>query len=62
MKHILIGAVEIIGACVVIALAAVALVLFRPKARRRRRRRRHSRQPKIDLFAAREEAPAEPDA
>jgi hypothetical protein len=51
MKHVIIGALQIIGACLLIAIVAVTLVVFRPTARRRRRRRRHTRQPKIDLFA-----------
>ena len=64
--HVVIGALEVVAACVVIALVAVALVIFRPAARRRRRRRRHTKRPKIDLFApARDDSPeasAESDA
>jgi Flp pilus assembly protein TadB len=52
MKHLIIGALETIGACLLIAIGAVVLVLFSPAARRRRRRRRHSKRTKIDLFAA----------
>jgi hypothetical protein len=63
MQHAIIGALEIIGACLVIALVAVTLVIFRPTARRRRRRKRHSQRTRIDLFApAQAEAPAQPDA
>ena len=65
IQHLIIGALEIIGACLLIALVAVALVIFRPAARRRRRHRRHSKRHKIDLFApTRDETPAtqKPDA
>ena len=50
MKDVIINALGIVGACLAIAVAAVALVLFRPAARRRRRRKRHARRPRIDLF------------
>lgn len=62
MQDMIIGALAIIGTCLVIALATVAIYVFRPGARRRRRKRRHSRRPRIDLFAQAPERPAEPDA
>ena len=62
MQHIIISVLTIIGTCLVIAFAAVALFVFRPKARRRRRHRRHSKQPRIDLFAPPRDPSAEPDA
>ena len=63
MQDTIIGALAIFGAGLAIALAAVALIVFRPSARRRRRHRRHTRRPRIDLFAPpRQDAPAEPDA
>lgn len=62
MQDMVIGALAIVGTCLVIALATIALFVFRPKARRRRRHRRHSRRPKIDLFAKPGEPPAESDA
>ena len=64
MQHAIIGALEIIGVCLLIALAAIVLVVFRPAARRRRRRRRHKQQPRIDLFApsAQRDASPDPDA
>lgn len=65
MQHVY-GALAIIGVSLIIALAAIAIVVFRPSARRRRRHRRRSRssRPRIDLFAPPQgsEAPAEPDA
>lgn len=62
MPDVIIGALAIVGTCLVIALGAVALFVFRPKARRRHHRR-HKKRPRIDLFApARSDAPAEPDA
>jgi hypothetical protein len=61
--HVIFDALSIIGVSLVIALSAVALIVFRPSARRRRRRKRHSRRPRIDLFApTRADVPAEPDA
>jgi hypothetical protein len=63
MKHLVIGALEVIGACLLIAVAAALLVLFHPASRRRRRKRRHSKRMKIDLFAEAEgDATAGPDA
>ena len=63
MQDVFINALQIVGACVAIALVAVILILFRPTARRRRRRKRHSQRPRIDLFKpTHAEAPAEPDA
>lgn len=62
MQDLIIGALTIIGTCLFIALAAVALIVFRPTARRRRRHRRHSKRPRIDLFAQPHGPPAEPDA
>jgi hypothetical protein len=50
MQDFMADALAIVGACVVIAVFAVALVVLRPAARRRRRHRRHSTRPKIDLF------------
>lgn len=47
----------IIIACLVIAVIASALIVFRPWKRRQRHRKRHSQRPKIDLFKA---EPAEP--
>jgi amino acid transporter len=61
MQHMIISALTIVATCLVIAAAAVALIVFRPKARRRRRHRRHSKHPRIDLFAPRE-PPTQPDA
>ena len=61
MEHMIISALEIAGTCLIIALATVAIFVFRPKARRRRRHRRHSKRPRIDLFAERA-PPAETDA
>lgn len=62
MEHIIISGLAIVGTCLVIALVAVAVFVFRPKARRRRRHRRHARRPRIDLFAPPAHPPAEPDA
>ena len=62
MQDAIIIALAIVGTCLVIALAAVALFVFRPNARRRRRHRRHSKRPRIDLFAPPREPPAESDA
>ena len=63
MQDVIINALQIIGVCLVIALVAVALIIFRPAARRRRRRKRHSDRPRIDLFKpSQNSAPAEPDA
>jgi hypothetical protein len=62
MEDMIIGALTIVGVCLVIALAAIVIIVFRPSARRRRRHRRHSRRPRIDLFAEPRERPAEPDA
>ncbi len=63
MQDLFIHALSIVGVCLLIAIVAVTLLLFRPAARRRRRRRRHSPQPKIDLFApAQSDTPAGPDA
>ena len=61
MQDVIISALGIVGACLLIAIAAVALVVFRPAARRRRRHRRHTKQPRIDLFAP-VRHDAEPDA
>ena len=61
MEHMIISGLAIVGTCLVIALAAVALFVFRPKARRRRHRR-HSKRPRIDLFAPPREPPTESDA
>jgi hypothetical protein len=58
----IISALTIVGTCLLIALAAIALIVFGPKARRRRRHRRHSKRPRIDLFAQPSDPPAEPDA
>jgi uncharacterized protein (DUF2062 family) len=62
MQHLIIGALEIAGACLAIAIAAILLVVFRPAARRRRRRKRHSRRPKIDLFATPRTSDENPEA
>jgi hypothetical protein len=62
MQHMIISALAIIGTCLVIALTAIALIVFGPKARRRRRHRRHSKRPRIDLFAQPSEPTAESDA
>jgi amino acid transporter len=62
MQHIIISVLTIVGTCLVIALAAVALFVFRPKARRRRRHRRHSKRPRIDLFAPPRDPSAGTDA
>ena len=62
MQHMIISALAIVGTCLVIALATIAVFVFRPKARRRRRHRRHSKRPRIDLFAQPRVPPAEPDA
>jgi hypothetical protein len=61
MQHMIISALAIVGTCLLIAIATVALFVFRPKARRRRHRR-HSKRPRIDLFAAPREPPTELDA
>ena len=58
MQHAIISALEIIGACLVIALAAIGLVMFRPGARRRRRHRRRAQRTRIDLFAPPRNAPS----
>jgi len=52
MQDIWTETLTILVTCLLIAVAAVALILFRPAARRRRRHKRHSRRPKIDLFKA----------
>lgn len=62
MQDLVINALVIVGTCLFIALAAVALFVFRPKARRRRRHKRHSKRPRIDLFAPPRDPPAESDA
>lgn len=64
MQHAIIGALEIIGVCLLIAVAAIILVLLRPAARRRRRRRRHAQRQRIDLFSppSNGDAPIGPDA
>jgi Flp pilus assembly protein TadB len=63
MQDVMIDALQIVGVCLLIAIIAVALAVFRPTARRRRRRKRHGQRNRIDLFApARTEAPTEPDA
>lgn len=62
MQDALMDALSIIGAGLLIALVAIALIVLRPSARRRRRHRRRTRRPRIDLFAPRDETPAEPDA
>jgi hypothetical protein len=51
MEDMMFDALEIIGVCLLIAIVAVSLVIFRPTARRRRRRKRHAQRPRIDLFA-----------
>lgn len=62
MKHMIISALTIVGACLAIAIAAIVIIVFRPSARRRRRHRRHAKRPRIDLFTERQAPPAEPDA
>ena len=62
MQHMVMSGLAIVGTCVVIALATIAVFVFRPKARRRRRHRRHSKRPRIDLFEKPHGPPAEPDA
>lgn len=62
MQHMIISALAIVGTCLVIALATIALFVFRPGARRRRRHRRHSRRPRIDLFTPPGGPPPEADA
>ena len=63
MQDMVIGPLAIVGACLLVAIVAVVLVVFRPTARRRRRHKRRSERPRIDLFAPpRTEAPTEPDA
>jgi hypothetical protein len=62
MQHMIISGLEIIGTCLAIALTAIALIVFGPKARRRRRHRRHTKRPRIDLFAQPRDPPAESDA
>jgi gas vesicle protein len=62
MQDMIISGLAIVGTCVGIAVATVAVFVFRPKARRRRRHRRHSTRPRIDLFAPPPAPPTEPDA
>ena len=63
MQDFMSDALAILGACIVIAALAIAMVVFRPTARRRRRHKRHSGRPKIDLFrSAQGDSPAQPDA
>jgi hypothetical protein len=52
MQGIINDGLAIIIACLVIAVIASALIVYRPWNRRHRHRRRHSRRPKIDLFRA----------
>lgn len=53
MESTVIDALMVAGACLLIGIVAVAIVIFRPDRRRHRRRKRHSRRPKIDLFTDR---------
>lgn len=63
MQDIIDQGLAIIVACLLVAVAASALIVYRPWKRRHRHRRRHSRRPKIDLFeAARSEAAPDRDA
>lgn len=63
MQDVIIEALQIIGVCLLIAIVAVTLVVFRPTARRRRRRKRHAQRTRIDLFTpVKTEPPAGPDA
>ena len=63
MQGMILDALGIIGACLLVAVVATVLVVFRPSARRRRRRKRHSRRPRIDLFEpSKKGAAPEPDA
>ncbi|HEX8623223.1 MAG TPA: hypothetical protein VF718_14740 [Allosphingosinicella sp.] len=61
MQHMIISGLAIVGTCLGIAVATIAIFIFRPGARRRRRHRRHSRRPRIDLISPRDAPPA-PDA
>lgn len=63
MQDVIIEAFQIIGACLLVALVAIAVIVFRPAARRRRRhRKRHSQRPRIDLFQPTRNGSAGPDA
>jgi hypothetical protein len=53
--------VAILAACLLIAGATAAFLMFRPSRRRHRRHKRHGRRPRIDLFDPSRSA-AEPDA
>ena len=52
MQPIINDALAVIIVCLLIAVAAIALIILRPWKRRHRHRRGHSRRPKIDLFKA----------
>ncbi|HEX9964347.1 MAG TPA: hypothetical protein VGB04_05120 [Allosphingosinicella sp.] len=60
MEDILTETVAILAACLLIAAATAAFLMFRPSRRRHRRHRRHTRRPQIDLFDP--AGSAEPDA
>lgn len=63
MQDIMTEALAIVIACLVIAVLASLLVIFRPSARRRRRHRRRSTRSRIDLFKpAHTDIAAESDA
>ncbi|HEU0133442.1 MAG TPA: hypothetical protein VFR28_01345 [Allosphingosinicella sp.] len=62
MQDVMTDTLAILGACLVVAILALAIVLFRPAARRRRRHKRHSTRPKIDLFQPAQAGSAETNA
>jgi len=49
MTDLALEILTILGTCLLIAGAALALILLRPAARRRRRHKRHSQRHRIDL-------------
>jgi hypothetical protein len=58
MQGTISDALVVIGACLVVALFAIAVIILRPARRRHRHRKRHSHRPKIDLFADKASDPA----
>ncbi len=58
MQGTISDALVVIGACLVVAMIAIAVVILRPARRRHRHRKRHSHRPKIDLFTDKATDPA----